>query len=82
MRLENFMTSCRDKLHHHTINNKIKFNFLVILFVKMFSSNSLPLSGTESEIEKLMKKMKNLACNHTLLNQQNQKFQFLMTGIL
>ena len=26
--------------------------------------------------------LKNSACNHTLLNQQNKKFQFLMAGIL
>ena len=53
VRLENFMTSCRDKLYHHTISNKIIFNFLFILFAKMSSSKSLPLSGTESEIEKM-----------------------------
>ena len=50
--LENFMI-CRDKLYHHTISNKIKFNFLIILFGKMSSSKSLPSSGTESEIERM-----------------------------
>ena len=53
MRLQDFMTSCRDKLYHHTISSKIKFNFLIILFGKMSSSKSLPLSGTESEIERM-----------------------------
>ena len=53
VRLENFMTSCRDKLYHHAISNKIKFNFLIILFAKMSSSKSLPSSGTDSEIEKM-----------------------------
>ena len=53
VRLENFMTSCRDKLYHHTISNKIKFNFLIILFAKMSSSKSLPSPGTESGIEKI-----------------------------
>ena len=51
--LENLMTSCRDKLYHHTISNKIKFNFLIILFGKMSSSKSLPSSDTESEIERM-----------------------------
>ena len=49
VRLENFMTSCRDKLYHHAISNKIKFNFLIILFGKMSSSKSLPSSSTETE---------------------------------
>ena len=53
VRLENLMTSCRDKLYNHAINNKIKFNFLTISFAKMSSSKSLPLSGTESKIEKM-----------------------------
>ena len=53
VRSENLMTSCRDKLYHHTISNKIKFNFLIILFGKMSSSKSLPSSGTESEIERM-----------------------------
>ena len=55
MRLENFMTSCRDKLqyHHHAISNKIKFNFLIILFGKISSSKSLPSCGTEPEIERM-----------------------------
>ena len=70
LRLKNFMTSCRDKLYHHTISNRIKFNFLIILFDKMFSSKSLPSSGTESKIER-MTDFKNLTCKHTLLNQQN-----------
>ena len=43
LRLKNFMTSCRDKLYHHTISNRIKFNFLIILFDKMFSSKNLCL---------------------------------------
>ena len=47
------MTSCRDKLYHHTISNKIKFNFLIILFAKTSSSKSLPSSGTKSELEKI-----------------------------
>ena len=34
VRLENFMTSCRDKLYHLAISNKIKFSFLIILFGK------------------------------------------------
>ena len=29
VKLENFMMSCRDKLYHRTISNKIKFNFLI-----------------------------------------------------
>ena len=49
----NFITSCRDKLYHHTTSNKIKFNFLIILFGKMPSSKPLPSSGTESEIERM-----------------------------
>ena len=53
VRLENLMTSCRDKLYHQTISNKIKFNFLIILFAKISSRKSLPSSGTESEIEKI-----------------------------
>ena len=53
LEFENLMTSCGDKLYHHTISNKIKFNFLIILFVKMSSSKSLPSSGTESEIKKI-----------------------------
>ena len=32
VRLEKFVTSCRDRLYHHTVSNKIKFNFLIILF--------------------------------------------------
>ena len=51
--LENFITSCRDKLYHHTISNKIKFNFVINLLGKMSSSKSLPSSGTESEIERM-----------------------------
>ena len=70
LRLENFMTSCRDKLYHHTVSNRIKFNFLIIFFGKTSSSKSLPFSGIESEIE-------NSACNRTLLNRQNQKFHWL-----
>ena len=27
VRFEKFMTSCRDKLYHHTVSNKIKLNF-------------------------------------------------------
>ena len=53
VRLENLMTSCSDKLYHRTISNKIKFNFLIILFAKMSSSKSLPSPGTESEIVKM-----------------------------
>ena len=53
VRLENFMTSCKDKLYHHTVSNKMKFNFLIIFFGKMSSSISLPSSGTESEIERM-----------------------------
>ena len=53
LRLTNFMTSCKDKLYHHIISNKIKFNFLIILFAKMSSRKSLPLSNNESEIEKM-----------------------------
>ena len=34
---------------HHTMSNKIKFNFLIILFGKMSSSKSLPSSSTETE---------------------------------
>ena len=44
VRLENSMTSCRDKLYHHTTSNKIKFNFLIIWFGKMSSNKSLPSS--------------------------------------
>ena len=51
--IRKFMTSCRDKLYHHTISNKIKFNFLIILFGKMSSNKSLPSSGTKSEIERM-----------------------------
>ena len=57
VRLENFMTSCRDKLYHHTLRNKIKFNFLIILFGKIPSSISRPSSGTESEIERMNEKI-------------------------
>ena len=53
VRLENLMTSCKNKLCHHTISNKIEFSFLIILFSKMSSSKSLPSSGTESEIERM-----------------------------
>ena len=53
VRLEIFMTSCRDKLYHHTISNRIKFNFLIIVFGKTSSSKSLPLSGIEAEIERM-----------------------------
>ena len=53
VRLENLMMSCRDKLYHRTISDKVKFNFLIILFVKMSSSKSLPSSGTESAVEKI-----------------------------
>ena len=53
VRSENFIASCRDKLYHHTISNKTKFNFLIILFAKISSSKSLPSSGTESEIKKI-----------------------------
>ena len=53
VRLENFMTSCRDKFYHHTISNKIKSNFQIIFFGKMFSSKSLPSSEMESEIERM-----------------------------
>ena len=45
------MTSCRDKFYHHNISNKIKSNFLIIFFGKMFSSKSLPSYEIESEIE-------------------------------
>ena len=31
VRLENFMTSCKDKLYHYAISNKLKFNFLIIV---------------------------------------------------
>ena len=51
--LENFMATCRDKLYHHTISNRIKFNFLIIVFGKTSSSKSLPLSGIEAEVERL-----------------------------
>ena len=49
------MTSGRDKLYHHAISDKIKFNFLnkIILFDKMSFSKYLPLSDTESEIERM-----------------------------
>ena len=50
VRLENFMTSCKDKLYHHTMTSKIKSTSLIILFGKVYSSKSLPSSGTESEI--------------------------------
>ena len=53
VRLENFMMSCKDKHYHDTISNKIKFNFLNILFRKMASSKSMPSSGTESEIKRM-----------------------------
>ena len=54
VRLEKFMTSCRDNLYHHTISNKIKFNFLIIWFGKMPSIKSMSSSGTESEIERMI----------------------------
>ena len=47
------MTSCRDKLYYHIISNKIEFNFLIILFGKMFSGKFLPSSDAESEIKKM-----------------------------
>ena len=75
--LENLMTSCREKLYHHTISNKIKSNFLIILFGKMSSSKSLPSSSTESKIERMTDRLVTI-----LLNQQKKKFQFLMAGIL
>ena len=53
VRLENFMKSCRDKLYYRTISNKIKFIFMIILFGKMSSSESLPSSGTESKIGRM-----------------------------
>ena len=71
VRLENFMMSCRDNLYHRTISNKIKFNFLIILFGKISSRKSLLSSGTGSEIERMTSI--NSAGNHTLLNWQNQK---------
>ena len=57
-RLQNFMEPCRDKHYHHTISStpsqfKIKVNLLIILFHKVSSRKSLPLSGTESEIERM-----------------------------
>ena len=59
VRLENFMEPCRDKHYHHTKSStpsqfKIKVNLLIILFHKMSSTKSLPLSGTESEIERMI----------------------------
>ena len=45
--------SYRDKFYHHVISNKIKFDVLIILFGKMFSSKSLPSFGTKSEIERM-----------------------------
>ena len=53
VRSENLMTSCRDKLYHHTISNKIKSNFLIILFNKMSSRKSLSSFGNESGIERM-----------------------------
>ena len=41
-------------------------------------SKSLPSSGIESEIER-MTAPKKTACNHTLLHQENEKFQLLIT---
>ena len=79
--LQNFMTSCRDKLYHDTKSNQIKFNFRIIWFGKKSSSKSLHSSGIESEIER-MTTSKNSACNYALLNWQNQKFQLVMAGIL
>lgn len=64
--LENFMISCRDKLYHGTVSNKINFIFLIILFDKMFYSGSLPSPGIESEIERMTDLKK--VCNNTLLN--------------
>ena len=49
VRSENFMMSCRDKLYHHTTSNKIKFNFLIILFDKMSSNKSLPLKDRKND---------------------------------
>ena len=51
--LENFMMSRRDKLYHHTISNKIKFNFLIILFGKISFRKSLPLLGSALDIERM-----------------------------
>ena len=53
VRLENFMTPCRDKLYHHAVSNRIKFNVLIIVFDKMTYRKSLPSSSTESEIERI-----------------------------
>ena len=53
VRLEDFTMLCRDKLYLHTLSNKIKFNFLIILFAKTSSSKSLPSPGTESQIERM-----------------------------
>ena len=60
MRLKYFMTSCRDKLYHHTISNKINFNFLIILFGKipsrmnsmsdLASSNDVTTNGVNGRI--------------------------------
>ena len=52
VRSENLMAS-RDKLYHYTISNKIKFNFLIILFSKMSFRESLSSFGIESEIERM-----------------------------
>ena len=53
VRLENYMTSCNDKLYYHTISNKFKFSFLIIFFGKMSPSKFVPLWGTESEIKRM-----------------------------
>ena len=50
---ENFMRSCREKFYHQALGNRIRFNFLIILFDKMSFSKSLRSSGTESEIERM-----------------------------
>ena len=81
VRLGNFMTSCKNKLYHRTVSNRIKLIFLIILFGKISSSESLPSSGTESEFKEWLIS-KNLACNHTLLNRKNQRFQLLKAEIL
>ena len=80
--IRNFMTSFRDKLYHHIIGNKIKFNFLIIWFGKMSSSKNLCLHVAQSQKSKEWLTSKNSACNHTLLNRKNQKFQLLMAGFL
>ena len=44
----------------------------------MSCSKSLPSSGIESEIERMMAPKKS-ASNHTLMHQENEKFQLLNT---